>query len=336
MRCAGRVFDADEMRHLVDASLDFWLTTGRFAEQFEREFARVLRACATRVLVELGLLARTSSRSRALTRPKLGDARASARATRSSPSPPASRPRSTRSSRTGWCRSSSTSTCRPTTSTSPSSRRRCRRAPARSCSRTRWATRSTSTRSPPSASEHDLWLVEDCCDARRLHVRRPHGRHLRRPRDRRASTPPTTSPWARAARCSPTRAALKMLVESFRDWGRDCWCEPGQGEHLRQALRLAARRPAARLRPQVHLLAHRLQPEGHRHAGGGGRRAAATSSTASSPRGGGTSTRLQDGLRGPGGVLRCCPRRRRAVGAELVRLPDRAAARTRPFDAPAS
>ena len=27
------------MVHLVDSSLDFWLTTGRFAAQFEREFA---------------------------------------------------------------------------------------------------------------------------------------------------------------------------------------------------------------------------------------------------------------------------------------------------------
>src|SRR5436853_7862273 len=39
---SGRVYDADELVHLVDASLDFWLTTGRFAEQFEREFAAYL------------------------------------------------------------------------------------------------------------------------------------------------------------------------------------------------------------------------------------------------------------------------------------------------------
>src|SRR5207302_5382318 len=38
---SGKVFDADELQHLVDASLDFWLTTGRFAEQFETEFAAV-------------------------------------------------------------------------------------------------------------------------------------------------------------------------------------------------------------------------------------------------------------------------------------------------------
>ena len=34
----GRVFDADEVVRLVDSSLDFWLTTGRFAEQFENQF----------------------------------------------------------------------------------------------------------------------------------------------------------------------------------------------------------------------------------------------------------------------------------------------------------
>jgi len=36
---ASRVYDESEMCSLVDAALDFWLTTGRFSEQFEREFA---------------------------------------------------------------------------------------------------------------------------------------------------------------------------------------------------------------------------------------------------------------------------------------------------------
>jgi len=40
--CAGREFDADEMVHLVDSALDFWLTTGRYAVRFEREFARLV------------------------------------------------------------------------------------------------------------------------------------------------------------------------------------------------------------------------------------------------------------------------------------------------------
>ncbi len=37
---ASRVYDEKEMQSLTDAMLDFWLTTGRFAEQFEKEFAQ--------------------------------------------------------------------------------------------------------------------------------------------------------------------------------------------------------------------------------------------------------------------------------------------------------
>ena len=37
---AARVFDEKEMCALTDATLDFWLTTGRFADQFEKEFAK--------------------------------------------------------------------------------------------------------------------------------------------------------------------------------------------------------------------------------------------------------------------------------------------------------
>lgn len=39
---AARVYDEREMSNLTDAMLDFWLTTGRFAEQFEKEFAKFL------------------------------------------------------------------------------------------------------------------------------------------------------------------------------------------------------------------------------------------------------------------------------------------------------
>src|SRR5690242_16471902 len=37
---SGKVLAADDMQALVEASLDFWLTAGRFALQFERDFAR--------------------------------------------------------------------------------------------------------------------------------------------------------------------------------------------------------------------------------------------------------------------------------------------------------
>jgi CDP-6-deoxy-D-xylo-4-hexulose-3-dehydrase len=36
---SGKVMDADDCAHLIDASLDMWLTAGRFADQFEEELA---------------------------------------------------------------------------------------------------------------------------------------------------------------------------------------------------------------------------------------------------------------------------------------------------------
>jgi CDP-6-deoxy-D-xylo-4-hexulose-3-dehydrase len=39
---AGRVFDADELCNLVDASLDFFLTANRYADSFEADFGDYL------------------------------------------------------------------------------------------------------------------------------------------------------------------------------------------------------------------------------------------------------------------------------------------------------
>lgn len=40
---AGRIFDEEELVALVDSSLDFWLTTGRYAEEFEAKFAEFMQ-----------------------------------------------------------------------------------------------------------------------------------------------------------------------------------------------------------------------------------------------------------------------------------------------------
>lgn len=42
VRYAGRVFDQKELQSLVDASLDFWLTSGRFSQEFESMFAEFM------------------------------------------------------------------------------------------------------------------------------------------------------------------------------------------------------------------------------------------------------------------------------------------------------
>ena len=39
VRYAGRVFDERELQSLIDASLDFWLTSGRYSEEFESAFS---------------------------------------------------------------------------------------------------------------------------------------------------------------------------------------------------------------------------------------------------------------------------------------------------------
>lgn len=39
----GRVFDEKEITNLIDASLDFWLTTGKYSKQFEKKILRIFR-----------------------------------------------------------------------------------------------------------------------------------------------------------------------------------------------------------------------------------------------------------------------------------------------------
>jgi CDP-6-deoxy-D-xylo-4-hexulose-3-dehydrase len=72
---SGRVFDAAELLHLVDASLDFWLTTGRYAEQFEQEFAQIM-GVRHAMLCNSGSSANLLALS-ALTSPKLEERRCS-------------------------------------------------------------------------------------------------------------------------------------------------------------------------------------------------------------------------------------------------------------------
>ncbi len=70
---ASRVYDQQEMCNLVDAALDFWLTSGRFAEEFEKKFSEYLgiRFCS---LVNSGSSANLIA-FMALTSPLLGERR---------------------------------------------------------------------------------------------------------------------------------------------------------------------------------------------------------------------------------------------------------------------
>lgn len=68
---AGRVFDAEEIVNLVDASLDFYLTANRYAERFEAEFADYL-GLSNALLVNSGSSANLVALA-SLTSPKLKD-----------------------------------------------------------------------------------------------------------------------------------------------------------------------------------------------------------------------------------------------------------------------
>lgn len=68
---ASRVYDSEEMINLVDSSLEFWLTSGRYTDEFEREFAKYLgvKYCS---VVNSGSSANLLA-FMALTSPLLGD-----------------------------------------------------------------------------------------------------------------------------------------------------------------------------------------------------------------------------------------------------------------------
>ena len=70
---AARVYDSAEMVNLVDSSLEFWLTSGRYTDQFEKQLAEYLnvRYCS---LVNSGSSANLIA-FMALTSPLLGERR---------------------------------------------------------------------------------------------------------------------------------------------------------------------------------------------------------------------------------------------------------------------
>jgi CDP-6-deoxy-D-xylo-4-hexulose-3-dehydrase len=70
---AGRVFDEEELVNLVDSSLDFWLTAGKYANDFEQDFADFMNVDYA-LLVNSGSSANLVAFS-TLTSPKLGKKR---------------------------------------------------------------------------------------------------------------------------------------------------------------------------------------------------------------------------------------------------------------------
>jgi CDP-6-deoxy-D-xylo-4-hexulose-3-dehydrase len=221
---SGKVFDAAEVQALVDSSLDFWLTTGRFADAFQKEFARFFRMRHA-ILVNSGssanLLALTCLTSRTLGERQIrpGDEVITVA--------------------TGF-----PTTVNPIFQNGlvpvfvdvdiPTYNLDVNRLEAARSSKTRAVMIAHTLGNPFNleavsafCKQHNLWLIEDCCDAvGATYNDQPVGRFGD------VATvsfyPAHHITMGEGGAVLTDKPKLKKLIESFRDWGRDCWCEPGK------------------------------------------------------------------------------------------------------------
>ena len=221
---SGKVFGANEVQHLVDAGLDFWLTTGRFAAQFERTFARVMGARHA-MLVNSGSSANLCAVT-ALTSPMLdgrelhsGDEVITVAA--------------------GF-----PTTVNPIFQNGlvpvfvdvelPSYGIDITQLDAALSARTRAIIVAHTLGNPYDvaavaafAQQHDLFLIEDCCDAVGATF---DGRGVGTFGDLATVSfyPAHHITMGEGGCVLAHKPVFKRIVESFRDWGRDCWCDPGK------------------------------------------------------------------------------------------------------------
>jgi CDP-6-deoxy-D-xylo-4-hexulose-3-dehydrase len=221
---SGRVFDARELQLLVESALDCWLTTGRFAEQFERDFAAWygIREC---LLVNSGSSANLLAIAM-LTSPELGERRlrpGDEIITAAAGFPTTVNPILQMGAVPVFI-DSELSTYNADLSLlegalSPKTR----------------AVILAHTLGNPYDSErvrdfcraHGLWMIEDTCDAVGA---RWKGRQVGTFGD--AATvsfyPAHHMTMGEGGAVMLRSPKLRKICESLRDWGRDCWCAPGK------------------------------------------------------------------------------------------------------------
>lgn len=221
---AGRVFDAADVQSLVDSSLDFWLTAGRFSRQFEREFAKFFNLRHS-ILVNSGssanLLALTCLTSPTLRERQLkpGDEVITVA--------------------TGF-----PTTVNPIIQNNlvpvfldvdiPTYNIDVSQLDEALSNKTRAVMVAHTLGNPYNletvtafCKKHNLWLVEDCCDA----VGATYNGKLVGTFGDVATVsfyPAHHITMGEGGAVLTDQPRLKTLLESFRDWGRDCWCEPGK------------------------------------------------------------------------------------------------------------
>ncbi len=220
----GKVFDAEELVHLVDASLDFWLTTGRYAKIFEREFARFV---GTRfaLLVNSGSSANLLALT-ALTSPMLGERRLKP------------------GDEVITVAAGFPTTVNPIIQNQlvpvfldleiPTYDIDVTHLEEAVSPRTRAVMLAHTLGNPFNlgaiqdfVKKHNLWLVEDSCDALGAEY---DGQTVGTFGDLATVSfyPAHHITTGEGGVVMGQLPLLKRIAESFRDWGRDCWCEPGK------------------------------------------------------------------------------------------------------------
>lgn len=223
----GRIFDEQDMAHLVDASLDFWLTAGRYAARFEAEFARYLGTdyCS---LTNSGSSANLLA-FMALTSPTLGERRIQPGdevITVAAGFPTTVTPIIQYGAIPVFVDVSLPTYNIDVTyldqALSPKTK----------------AVMVAHTLGNPFdlktvknfCDKHELWLIEDNCDALGSRYRIDNAWHCTGTiGDLGTSSfyPPHHMTTGEGGAVYTKNPVLKKLVESFRDWGRDCWCASG-------------------------------------------------------------------------------------------------------------
>jgi CDP-4-dehydro-6-deoxyglucose reductase, E1 len=221
---SGRVFDSSDVKSLVDSGLDFWLTTGRFNEQFEKNLAaRVGSRYA--LTVNSGSSANLVAFS-ALTSPLMRDrqiAPGSEVITAATGFPTTVNP-----SMLWGMVPVFVDVDIPTYNILPDA------VEAAITPKTKAIMVAHTLGNPfdadriaTIAKKHNLFLIEDCCDALGATL---NGRHVGSFGEVGTLSfyPAHQITMGEGGAVFTTNPALRRAMETFRDWGRDCYCEPGK------------------------------------------------------------------------------------------------------------
>ncbi|HEY2516459.1 MAG TPA: lipopolysaccharide biosynthesis protein RfbH [Polyangiaceae bacterium] len=221
---SGKVIEADDLELLLDASMDMWLTAGRYAERFEKEFAKKL-GFKKSLLTNSGSSANLLAFS-ALTSPKQGDRRLVAGDEVITVA--AGFPTTVAPIVQNGCVPVFVDVDHRTHNIDVSLLE------GALSSRTRAIMVAHALGNPfdaprvaEFAKKHKLILIEDMCDAVGARIAdRPVGSFGELATV--SFYPAHHMTMGEGGAILGNSAALMTIVESFRDWGRDCWCAPGK------------------------------------------------------------------------------------------------------------